>query len=63
MSNPRKISTVIRLITAGAILTLAAYWAGARWGQRQPIDVGAGARRRKQVRPAPPRLQTTKRVP
>jgi len=26
-----------------AILILGAYWAGARWGQRQPVDVGAGA--------------------
>jgi S1-C subfamily serine protease len=43
MTAPRKLSSVIRLITVGAILTLAAYWAGARWGQRQPINVGAGA--------------------
>jgi putative serine protease PepD len=31
----------MRLIVACAVLILGAYWAGARWGQRQPVDVGA----------------------
>jgi S1-C subfamily serine protease len=42
MSDQRKISSVLRLVATGVILTLGAYWAGARWGQRQPVDVGAG---------------------
>jgi S1-C subfamily serine protease len=41
MSDPRKISTVIRLLAAAAILTLAAYWAGARYGPRVAQKVEA----------------------
>ncbi len=43
MRDQRKISSMLRLVATGVILTLGAYWAGARWGQRQPVDVGAGA--------------------
>ena len=30
-----------RIILAALVLLLAAYWAGARYGNRQPINVGA----------------------
>jgi S1-C subfamily serine protease len=36
-------SSFIRLALAALIILLAAYWAGGRWGARQPISVGAGA--------------------
>jgi S1-C subfamily serine protease len=36
-------SSLIRLALAAVIIILAAYWAGGRWGGRQPISVGAGA--------------------
>jgi S1-C subfamily serine protease len=39
--NERKPTSLARLIAACAVLILGAYWAGARWGQRQPVDVGA----------------------
>jgi S1-C subfamily serine protease len=39
--NERKPTSLTRLIAACAVLILGAYWAGARWGQRQPVDVGA----------------------
>src|SRR5260221_2991571 len=39
----RKQISFLRTLTVIAILILGAYWAGARWGQRQPVDVGAGA--------------------
>ncbi|MGA2428059.1 MAG: trypsin-like peptidase domain-containing protein [Candidatus Acidiferrum sp.] len=39
--NERKPTSLMRLIVACAVLILGAYWAGARWGQRQPVDVGA----------------------
>jgi S1-C subfamily serine protease len=32
---------VIRLLALGLVLVLGAYWAGSRWGQRQPQSVGA----------------------
>src|SRR6202040_1268104 len=32
---------VIRLLALGLVLVLGAYWAGSRWGQRQPQNVGA----------------------
>jgi S1-C subfamily serine protease len=32
---------VLRLLIVGMVLTLAAYWAGSRWGQRQPERVEA----------------------
>lgn len=37
----RKQMTFLRPLAAIAILILGAYWAGARWGARQPVDVGA----------------------
>ena len=40
MSTPRS-SSFIRLALAAVIIILAAYWAGGRWGARQPISVGA----------------------
>src|SRR5258708_38030376 len=46
--NPRqRISTITkqrsipRMPLACVVITFAAYWAGARWGQRQPIGVSA----------------------
>ena len=39
--NPRNLPGFLRLILAGAIVVLAAYWAGARYGQHQPINVEA----------------------
>ncbi len=36
-------SSLIRLALAAVIIILGAYWAGGRWGARQPISVGAGA--------------------
>ena len=32
---------VLRLLALGLALVLGAYWAGSRWGQRQPQSVGA----------------------
>jgi S1-C subfamily serine protease len=37
----RRNSSFLRLIIACGVLLLAAYWAGARWGQRQPVQVEA----------------------
>jgi S1-C subfamily serine protease len=39
--NPANIS---RVVIACAVLVLGAYWIGARYGQREPLDVGAGSR-------------------
>lgn len=32
-----------RLIIVSLLILVAAYWAGARWGKREPVDVGAGS--------------------
>src|ERR1700726_1566650 len=32
---------VVRLLALGLVLVLGAYWAGSRWGQRQPVHVEA----------------------
>jgi S1-C subfamily serine protease len=37
----RNQASFLRPLAVIAMLILAAYWAGARWGARQPIDVGA----------------------
>ena len=37
----QRTSNLIRLAIAVTVLILAAYWAGARWGERQPVQVGA----------------------
>src|ERR1700730_2088565 len=37
----RRTSSIPRLLVAAAVITFGAYWAGARWGQRQPVKVGA----------------------
>src|ERR1035441_1016821 len=34
ITNPKAASTV-RLITAGALIAMAAYWAGSRWGEHE----------------------------
>src|SRR5271154_1915964 len=34
-------SGLVRLFALGVVLVLGAYWAGSRWGQRQPESVGA----------------------
>src|SRR6266700_2913074 len=39
--SPRTQTLFLRLLAVIAILILGAYWAGARWGARQPINVGA----------------------
>ena len=36
-------SSAIRLFLAAFVIILGAYWAGGRWGARQPVNVGAGA--------------------
>ncbi len=41
MSNRTNASNAVRWMVAGAIIALGAYWAGARWGPRQPIQVEA----------------------
>jgi S1-C subfamily serine protease len=35
---------LLRMLLACVVLVLGAYWAGARWGQRQPLKVGATPR-------------------
>ena len=42
--NERKPTSLTRLILACAVLLLGAYWVGARWGQHQPLNVGADPR-------------------
>jgi S1-C subfamily serine protease len=42
--NERKPTSLTRLILACAVLLIGAYWVGARWGQHQPVNVGAGPR-------------------
>jgi S1-C subfamily serine protease len=37
----RNPNSVTRLILVCGVLLLGAYWAGGRWGQRQPVEVGA----------------------
>src|ERR1700741_4906762 len=39
--SSRKHTSFLRPLAVIFILILGAYWAGARWGQRQPINVGA----------------------
>ncbi|HEX7195045.1 MAG TPA: hypothetical protein VF207_08760, partial [Chthoniobacterales bacterium] len=39
--SPRKTSNILRLAVAAAVLILGAYWAGGRWGARQPQRVEA----------------------
>jgi len=41
MTDGRNSRGVLRLLTLGMILVLGAYWAGSRWGQRQPEHVEA----------------------
>ena len=48
----RKRSGIPRLIIACAVLLLGAYWAGARWGQRQPVRVEAVPRGATNAAPA-----------
>lgn len=43
MSAQPKLNAM-RMLLACAALVMAAYWAGARWGPRQPVQVGATAR-------------------
>src|ERR1700736_6753991 len=50
--NDRKTSSLTRLILACGVLLLGAYWVGARWGQRQPVEVGAVPRGGRAI-PAP----------
>src|SRR5258705_9635456 len=38
---PRKHTSFLRPLAIIAVLILGAYWAGARWGPRQPVEVGA----------------------
>src|SRR5450755_4242470 len=39
--SKRNATSLTRLILVCGLLILAAYWAGGRWGQRQPVSVGA----------------------
>jgi S1-C subfamily serine protease len=50
--NERKPTSVTRLILACGVLLIGAYWVGARWGQHQPLNVGAVPRGDSEV-PAP----------
>src|SRR6266852_5157577 len=37
----QRTSNITRLLLAAVVITFGAYWAGARWGQRQPVGVAA----------------------
>src|SRR4029077_14258604 len=37
----QRTSSITRLLLAAVVITFGAYWAGARWGQRQPVGVSA----------------------
>src|SRR5260221_12391699 len=39
----RNQTSFLRPLAVIAMLILVAYWAGARWGSHEPINVGAGA--------------------
>jgi S1-C subfamily serine protease len=39
--STQKTFNIGRVVVAIAVIALAAYWAGARWGQRQPVNVEA----------------------
>ena len=41
MSEGKDTRGVVRLLALGLALVLGAYWAGSRWGERQPQSVGA----------------------
>lgn len=41
--NAQRNPNALRLIIVGLLILLGAYWAGARWGKRQPVEVGAGS--------------------
>jgi S1-C subfamily serine protease len=51
--SERRATSLTRLILACGVLMVGAYWAGGRWGQRQPRDVGAVPRGASGI-PAPP---------
>jgi len=42
MTVPRS-PNASRLIVVSLLILVAVYWAGARWGKRQPVEVGAGS--------------------
>lgn len=41
MSRMNRVPNAVRFLALGLLIGLAAYWAGARWGQRQPTNVAA----------------------
>jgi len=41
MSRMQRVPSAIRFLALGLLIGLAAYWAGARWGQPQPTSVAA----------------------
>lgn len=41
MGNPKNLVNALRFLTLGLLIGLAGYWAGARWGERQPSRVAA----------------------
>jgi S1-C subfamily serine protease len=43
----------LRMLLACVVLALGAYWAGARWGERQPVQVGATPRSSVTTKSAP----------
>jgi S1-C subfamily serine protease len=51
-TNPRA-ANVVRLLAVGALIALAAYWAGARWGEHGPANVSALQAQRTASRPVP----------
>jgi S1-C subfamily serine protease len=41
MTQARKSSRAFRVLLMAVIITFGAYWAGSRWGQREPVNVSA----------------------
>ena len=41
MARMRRVPSAVRFLALGLLIGLAAYWAGARWGQPQPTSVAA----------------------
>ena len=50
---------LVRLVALGVMIALAAYWAGSRWGPRQPLSVEATPGAQPAQNPAPNTSQLT----
>lgn len=53
MTGSSEKGRVLRLLLIGLVLTLGAYWAGSRWGRRQPVRVNALQLELPQGKPSP----------